>query len=126
MQEFEKIIVVSDLHIAPENWLNGEFKAINEFVDWVHSKIRLGYKIVLNGDIFELWETKRWKKWQVIWKTISKSRISSLLENNNIFYIIGNHDAPLKGTVKSQFSLDCKIKNKTFPRVSTMGLNTIK
>lgn len=121
MREFERVIILSDLHIAPEGWCNGEFKRIESLADWMKYKINLGYKIILNGDIFEFWEggyDGSWNDWQETWDLLKEDYpvfIDLLLNNPNVYYIIGNHDQPIKKFTDNWTNhLDFKFNKKTF------------
>jgi UDP-2,3-diacylglucosamine pyrophosphatase LpxH len=78
-------IIISDIHIGAHNC---QAKLLVEFLDKIHSKEIETKRLVLNGDVFENFDS-RLHKWN--WKILSTIRsISDIVE---VAWIKGNHDA---------------------------------
>jgi predicted phosphodiesterase len=123
-----KYIVISDLHIGMESGdsimesiskSSSYFYSDAETCDYLLGLIAVGNKIVLNGDVFELWETDK-EVWLKEFKSLAegikdglsfsqwhdkqaKSRLELIIakypmtmklitENPSIIYVNGNHD----------------------------------
>lgn len=78
-------IIISDIHIGASNC---QGKLLVDFLDKIHSKEILTEKLILNGDVFENFDS-RLCKWN--WKILSAIR--SISDAVEVVWIKGNHDA---------------------------------
>lgn len=78
-------IIISDIHIGADNC---QAKSLVEFLEKIQNKEIDTKKLILNGDVFENFDS-RLHKWH--WKILSViRRISDTIE---VIWIRGNHDA---------------------------------
>lgn len=78
-------IIISDIHIGADNC---QAKSLVEFLEKIQNKEIETKKLILNGDVFENFDS-RLHKWH--WKILSViRRISDTIE---VIWIRGNHDA---------------------------------
>ena len=121
----KKFIAISDLHIGIGSGPDGSrssdyYLSDQQTYTYLMSLIQQGYTVVLNGDIFECWETdiSRWKKefeslvnsglkgvsfndWHEMmgkprFEAIEKAfplTVGLIKNHDNIIYVNGNHDA---------------------------------
>ena len=78
-------IIISDIHIGADNC---QAKLLVDFLEKINSKEIEVKKLILNGDVFENFDT-RLHKWH--WKILSSIRRVS--DDVEVTWIRGNHDA---------------------------------
>ncbi len=78
-------IIISDLHIGAQNC---QARLLVDFLEKIHTQEIKTKKLVLNGDIFENFNS-RLHKWN--WKILSTIR--SISDTTKVIWIRGNHDA---------------------------------
>lgn len=85
MKNHFKTIVISDVHLGTEG---SKAKEVIQFL-----KKNTCEKLLLNGDIIDGWQLKKYGKWKKIHTQFFK-RILKIIENNNteVIYLRGNHD----------------------------------
>lgn len=78
-------IIISDIHVGADNC---QAKLLVEFLEKIHSREIETCRLILNGDVFEKFDS-RLHKWN--WKILSVIRsISDIVE---VVWVRGNHDA---------------------------------
>ena len=86
----EKLIVISDLHLA--NPFCSNKRQIIQFLNWAASQ---GYDLCLNGDVFEVAQVSFHKLAKDVPDFLHALKV---MGNNgrNVYYIVGNHDMILE------------------------------
>lgn len=110
-----KIAILSDLHIKEPSFGNKFLFTDDEFSDRLNVLLQSFDKIILNGDIFELWKTVlplyKYQKYEYlnIKKHFPKS-CNTIFNSNKIILLQGNHDNRLI-TLSKEFPELKKVKN---------------
>lgn len=92
------IKVISDLHINVKKLENDFLIESNKFIDYLNKICDEANIVIINGDLFELWETTQWKRHACHFRKIVNNNfeiVSALLKHiltGKIIYINGNHD----------------------------------
>jgi len=117
------IKVLSDLHISDEFFENNFHLNEKKFISYLKRSLNECDYVILNGDVFELWETKipfikkyKLKKIQKTYQLLFNFIESQLNDKqSNLFYNIGNHDRYLlkkKIFLRLQEKLEINYANK--------------
>jgi UDP-2,3-diacylglucosamine pyrophosphatase LpxH len=98
MKNHYRTIVISDVHLGTKG---SKAKEITKFL-----KRNTCEKLIMNGDIIDGWQLKKYGKWQTIHTQFFR-RILKCIENNNteVIYLRGNHDDFLDHLIP--FKLGC-------------------
>lgn len=92
------IKVISDLHINVKKLENDFLIDDDKFIKYITDICENSNLVVINGDLFELWETLQWKRHLVHFKKIINERnaicnvLFKYILSGKIVYISGNHD----------------------------------
>ena len=94
--------VISDLHINVKKLENDFLIESGKFISYIDDICSKSNLVVINGDLFELWETTKWKRHLVHFRKIVENNfdiVGILLKyilSGKIIYINGNHDEVIR------------------------------
>ena len=98
-----KIKVISDMHLNIKGHGDNDFLVEDtKFINYMKETCENYDHLILNGDIFDTWESKKWLDYVNTFNEIVKDRIFIALEifksliDKKIIYVVGNHDAIVK------------------------------
>lgn len=105
-----EIVVLSDIHLGTYGC---RAKELNKYLKSINPK-----KLILNGDIIDIWQFKK-RYWPKSHMKIIKQILNLASKNTEVFYVTGNHDEALRkfsgleiGNLSIVNKLELNIDNK--------------
>jgi UDP-2,3-diacylglucosamine pyrophosphatase LpxH len=81
------LVVISDTHLGTYDC---HAKELLEYLNSIQPKI-----LILNGDIIDFWDGKKWS-WRQAHTLVIKKILELVLSGTMVYYVIGNHDEGLR------------------------------
>ena len=97
-----EIVVISDTHLGT---IGSRARELNKYLKSINPE-----KIILNGDIIDIWQFSK-RHWDKYHTKLIKQLLKFVANGTEVYYIVGNHDESFRRFLN--FELDSfKITNK--------------